>query len=36
MITLRSVRDTRDGREHSVVIVSSRKTKYFVPIEVDE
>lgn len=31
MITLHDVIDIRDGRHYSVVIVSQRKAKYFVP-----
>ena len=33
MVTLYDVIDTRNGRFYSVVVVSERKTKYFVPIE---
>lgn len=32
-VTLKNVRDIRDNREYSIVIVDSRKTKWFVPIE---
>lgn len=32
MITLYNVMDIRDGRRYSVVIVSAKKAKYFVPI----
>lgn len=31
MITLHHVRDLRDGRHYSVVKVSARKARYFVP-----
>ena len=36
MITLYNVIDIRDNRHYSVVIVSERKAKYFVPAEVSE
>ena len=32
MIILYNVRDIRDDREYSVVIVKERKAKYFVPV----
>lgn len=32
MIKLVNVIDTRDGRHYSVVIVSERKARYFVPV----
>lgn len=35
MVKLFNVRDTRDGREYSVVIVSAKKARFFVPIEID-
>lgn len=31
MVTLYNVMDIRDNRVYSVVIISQRKTKYFVP-----
>ena len=33
MITLYNVRDIRNDREYSVVIVSAKKARFFVPIE---
>ena len=33
MITLYNVKDIRTGMIHSVVIVSQRKAKFFVPVE---
>jgi len=35
-VTLYNVRDIRDDREYSVVIVNAKKAKWFVPIEEDE
>ena len=32
MIRLENVRDTRNNREYSVVIVSAKKARFFVPI----
>lgn len=32
MVTLYNVRDIRDDRVYSVVIVNQRKVKYFVPV----
>lgn len=31
-VKLYNVRDTRDDREYSIVIVDQRKAKWFVPI----
>lgn len=36
MITLYNVIDTRNGRFYSVVVVSERKSKYFIPAEPNE
>lgn len=36
MIKLYNVRDIRDDRVYSEVIVEERKAKYFVPIEPEE
>lgn len=36
MTKLENVIDTRDGRHYSVVIVSERKVRYFVPVEEEE
>lgn len=33
MTTLYNVIDIRNGRFYSVVVVSERKAKYFVPVE---
>ena len=35
-VTLHNVRDTRDNREYSIVIVDERKAKWFVPIEEEQ
>lgn len=36
MVTLYNVMDIRNGKIYSVVVVSERKAKYFVPIETGE
>lgn len=36
MITLYDVIDIRNGQHYSVVVVSERKAKYFVPANEDE
>lgn len=36
MIRLENVIDIRTGKFYSVVIVSERKAKYFVPVETNE
>ena len=36
MTTLYNVIDTRNGRFYSVVVVSERKAKYFIPAETEE
>ena len=36
MVTLHNVRDIRDDRVYSVVIVNQRKAKYFVPVEEEQ
>lgn len=33
MVTLYDVIDTRNGRYYSVVVVTERKAKYFIPAE---
>ena len=33
MVKLYNVRDIRDNRVYSVVIVSGRKVRFFVPVE---
>lgn len=33
MITLHNVRDIRDDRVYSIVIVKANKAKWFVPVE---
>lgn len=36
MVTLYDVIDTRNGRYYSVVVVTERKAKYFIPAEPNE
>ena len=36
MVTLYNVMDIRNGKIYSVVVVSERKAKYFVPVETEE
>lgn len=36
MVTLYNVMDIRNGKIYSVVVVSERKAKYFIPAETEE